>query len=311
MSRLRILLFCRFQAEFDGGSPISGLESRKVQELFSYLLLFRERPHSREMLADVLWGDNSGAQARKYLRQALWQLQCALKSQGDPVGIEILVVDPDWVRINTQADLWLDVAEFEGAYARAQGKPGHELDTQTADALRNAVELQPGGLLEGWYNDWCLFERERLNTMYLATLNKLMIHSEACQEFETGLLYGQRILQFDRAHERTHRRMMRLHYMAGDRTSALRQYERCVAALEDELGIRPARRTVALYEQIHAGHLREPLPPAPACDPGAESGSLGTAHPAQMDRLEALLAQVQQEVRQYMQVAGLAPSDQR
>lgn len=88
--------------------------------------------------------------------------------------------------------------------------------------------------------------------MYLAMLNKLMAFMESCQEYETALLFGQRILQCDRAHERTHWRMMRLHYMAGDRTAALRQYERCVTALWEELGVEPAKWTSALYEQIRS-----------------------------------------------------------
>jgi len=79
MNILRVSLFGRFQVEVDGKSLTSSLDARKVQELFSYILIFRERPHSRETLAEVLWGENSSVQSRKYLRQALWQLQIALK----------------------------------------------------------------------------------------------------------------------------------------------------------------------------------------------------------------------------------------
>ena len=44
--------------------------------------------------------------------------------------------------------------------------------------------------------------------------------------FAEPLAYGARILHCDRARERTHRRLMRLHFLAGDRTAALRQYPR-------------------------------------------------------------------------------------
>jgi DNA-binding SARP family transcriptional activator len=57
------------------------------------------------------------------------------------------------------------------------------------------------------------------------------------------------------AHERIHRRLMRLYYLAGDRTAALRQYERCVTLLREELGVDPSERTVALYRQIRSGRL--------------------------------------------------------
>src|SRR5436190_19488575 len=43
---------------------------------------------------------------------------------------------------------------------------------------------------------------------------------------------------------------MRLYYLAGDRTGALRQYEHCVTALNEELGVKPSRLTARLYEQM-------------------------------------------------------------
>jgi DNA-binding SARP family transcriptional activator len=46
---------------------------------------------------------------------------------------------------------------------------------------------------------------------------------------------------------------MRLFYMAGDRTSALRQYQRCAEALAEDLNIQPGENTVKLYKQIQGG----------------------------------------------------------
>jgi DNA-binding SARP family transcriptional activator len=79
-----------------------------------------------------------------------------------------------------------------------------------------------------------------------------MAYCEAHQQYEAGTEYGAKILRYDRARECTHWRLMRLHYLAGDRAGALRQYERCVAALDQELGVKPSQRTAALCEQIRA-----------------------------------------------------------
>ena len=81
-------------------------------------------------------------------------------------------------------------------------------------------------------------------------LDKMMSYCEAHKKYETGLAYGLRVLRYDRARKSTHRRLMHLHYLAGDRTAALRQYEHCVGALNEELGVKPSRLTVALYDQI-------------------------------------------------------------
>src|SRR5688572_12678309 len=58
MGALRVMLFRRFHAEVDD-QPLVGFEARKMQELFCYLLLHRDHPHSREVLAELLWNDNS------------------------------------------------------------------------------------------------------------------------------------------------------------------------------------------------------------------------------------------------------------
>lgn len=253
----RIHLLGRFRVEYDE-EPVEGLATFKVQELFSYLLIHRNRPRPREALAALLWGDMPTEKARKHLRQALWHLQTALKSHNAAAVDQILVVEDHWVQLNTRAEIWLDVAVLEETAAAYKDKPGWALNANEKDELQAAVQVYEGELLEGSYQDWCLFERERLQNIYLAMLYKLMRYCEAHNEYEAGQLFGTRILNYDRASERTHRQLMQLQYMAGDRTAALRQYERCVAALDEDLGVKPDRRTVELYEMIRSGEP-EPL----------------------------------------------------
>jgi DNA-binding SARP family transcriptional activator len=77
------------------------------------------------------------------------------------------------------------------------------------------------------------------------------------RQFETGISYGSEILRYDCASERTYRQLMLMKYSAGDRTGALRLYDRCVTALHEELAVKPERNTTALYEQIRTGGLQQ------------------------------------------------------
>lgn len=258
MSALTFQLFGRLCVMRDARS-VEGLETSKEQELLCYLLIHRDRSHPREALASLLWGDSSTERSRKYLRQALWRLHAALHT-GKLADQHLLTVEHDWVQLNPRSDLWLDVAVLEQAFIATQGVPGKQLNRSDAEMLKAAVEHYKGDLLEGWYHDWCLFERERLQNMYLSMLSKLMSYCQRLNEYENGQLYGSTILRYDRASERTYRQLMHLQYMAGDRTGALRQYERCVTALDEELGVKPERCTTALYEQIRDDRLRETDP---------------------------------------------------
>ncbi|MEX0791386.1 MAG: bacterial transcriptional activator domain-containing protein [Actinomycetota bacterium] len=243
------LLLGRFQARRDF-AEWGQLEGRKMQEIISYLLLYRSRPHQRELLAGTLWGSSSLSRSRKNLRQSLWQLQGKGNAAPGP-GTPLLLVEKEWVQVNPNG-IWLDVAELQAAFDSVQSTPGERMTVEQARTVVDAVDLYRGDLLEGWQEEWCVFERERLRALNLTMLEKLLGYCEATGRFEEGLAYGERLLRSDRAHERAHWRMMRLSYLAGDRTGALRQYDKCRTALLEELGVSPGRLTRNLYEQICA-----------------------------------------------------------
>ena len=281
MNEICVHLFGRFCVECSG-LPMTGIDGGKPQELFCYLLLHRNRPQPREELIDLLWCGAPALGCSKRLRQALWHLNGAMRPYSIAIGCQVVLVEPEWVCINPSAPLWVDVAVFEQNCNHVQGVPGRALDTLQVQALCDAVRLYRGDLLEGLYLDWCLFERERLQNLYLAALDKLIDYAEAHGEYEAAVTYGIQALRYDQARECTHRRLMRLHFLAGDRTAALRQYDQCVEILRRELAVEPATSTVALYEQIRRGRLSEP-------------GSLSrTAE--RLKQIQSMLAKVQSEL---------------
>lgn len=311
MDGLRVCLFGKLDVK-RGDHVTVDLCAHKAQELFCYLLLHRDHPRTREALTAVLWNDCSPAQSKKYLRQTLWQLQTAIRLP-EPRHAPVLTVESEWVYIGPQNNLWLDVAEFEQAFNLTKGTPGRKLDAQNVQDLQTAVELYRGDLLEDWYQDWCLFERERLQNMYLAMLDKLIDYSEANELYEAGLAYGALILRHDRARERTHRRLMRLHYLNHNRTAALRQYEQCVAALKEELGVRPAKSTMALYEQIRADQLEAlpflaPVPLEPTTETTATMLYELLTH---IEQIQQILTHTHSQIQQQIQAVELTPVDQQ
>jgi len=250
MSGFKVTLFGKFDIQRNGVT-LRGIESRKVQELLSYLLIFRNHIQPRELLCEILWSDQSAANSRKYLRQTLWRIQSALRVDNGVAELELLI-DNDWIQVNTQPGFWLDVAEFENVYNLVKGKNAQELEPLHLKLLEYAASLYKGDLVEGCYQDWCVFERERFQTMHLTLLDKLVQYCELHRDYETGLTYGIEILRHDHAYERTHRQLMRLYYLSGNRSQAMHQYERCVTSLQDELGVEPSESTKRLYEQIRS-----------------------------------------------------------
>jgi len=310
MSGMKVHLFGKFCVS-RGEQPVQGFDALKEQELLTYLLINRNRPHSREILAGLLWGDVPTEKSKKYLRQALWHLQAALDAQPRGEGeAALLSVEHNWVQLNTVGALWLDVAVFELAFMRTHDSAGAGLSPDCVESLQEAVQLYRGDLVEGWYHDWCLYERERLQNMYLAMLDKLMCYYEAHQKFELGLLYGSIILRYDRAHERTHRRLMNLQYLSGNRTAALRQFERCVAALDEELGVRPDKHTAALYQKIRAAEGGPDFNLAHAAPAADEAGAVSLNDVLQRLRhIQSVLTDIQRSVQRDIKAVELTIND--
>ena len=202
--------------------------------------------------------------------------------------------------------MWLDIEMFEQAYTPVMGIPGEKIDYSHAQTLRSAVKLYRADLLEDCYQSWCLYDRQRLQHIYLSMLDKLMGYSEVHQEYESGLNYGMQILQFDRAHESTHRRIMRLLFLSGDRTGALRQFERCVTTLNEELGVKPTESTKALNDQIRKNQLLDQAP-----EPATTSGAIQLPEVlGRLRQLELFLLDIHHEVQQDIRVIEQAMNKQ-
>jgi DNA-binding SARP family transcriptional activator len=300
MDRIKICLFGKFSIH-NRGKETFELGSRKAEELFGYLLIYRGRAHTRDALAELFWGEETAHQTKNYLRKTLWQLQSSLENLISANKNRLLQVDAEWIQINPECNLALDVAMLEDAFLSVTGIRGQNLTLEQARSLEEAAALYKGDLMEGCYLDWCLFERERLQYMLLGLLDKLMDFYEQSQDYETGLAHGERVLRYDRAHESTHTRLMRLYYLAGDRTSALRQYAKCQQALREELDTEPGQFIRELYHQIRRDAVDSKINGCTEITPRPDSDALQIIH-NRLDHFHKILIQLQAQLLQDIEV---------
>ncbi|HEX5166279.1 MAG TPA: BTAD domain-containing putative transcriptional regulator, partial [Thermomicrobiales bacterium] len=172
----------------DDGEPIPSPESARASMLLAHLLLHRDTPQSRERLAFLLWPDSTESQARTNLRHVLHNLRRAL-----PDPDRFLTVTPQTLQWQPEAGYWLDVAAFETLAAQAEAEP----EAQQLAALREAVALYTGDLLDGWYDEWVLDERERFSRQYLQLLERLIDRLEAHGELAEAIQHGEQLLRQD------------------------------------------------------------------------------------------------------------------
>lgn len=224
------------------GAPLPEVKSQKGKALLCYLAVSRKEA-TRPFLAALLWPDMPESRALMNLRKTLQRLQ-PLKPH--------LVISREMIAFNNEADSWADVAEFERGTAAPQHIP----------RLQEAITLYQGDFLNGFglpdaplFEEWMLAQRARLRGIALGALQRLVAHFQEDEAYDTAAAFARQLLTIEPWHEETHRQLMRLLALSGQRSVALAQYETCRQMLADELGVAPAAATVQLYERIRAGEF--------------------------------------------------------
>jgi DNA-binding SARP family transcriptional activator/tetratricopeptide (TPR) repeat protein len=217
------------------GKPHRFSAPPRTLPLLAYLLLHRGAHLTRENIAFALWPNDSEDEARANLRRHLHHLKEALPHAGSPW----FVAEAETVGWQTQSGAWLDVDIFERLIE--------------AQELDEAVALYAGDLLASVYDDWIIAERERLRSVFLAALEKLLRRARSRRKFAAAADCARRILENDPWREDILRQLMSIQYESGDRTGALHKFEGFAELLKRELGAEPMVETIALRDIVLRG----------------------------------------------------------
>jgi DNA-binding SARP family transcriptional activator len=222
-----------------GGREVS-FPTHSVERLLAYLILKRGKPVSRSTLAGSLWPDSSDLRAARSLNTTLWRAKRAL-SNGNISSIDFR---SEQGRLLLELkEVSIDVREFQDLAGTAPLLPL----SARASQLRRAIGLYQGDLLEGIDDEWLLPERSALRNRYFLLLRDLVDTCIATDDYREGLLLARRLLELDSLDESSHRRLMLLRFLSGDRAGALMQYRQLAVSLNAELGVEPSAETQNLW----------------------------------------------------------------
>lgn len=273
MPRLTARLLGAFQVELDE-QPVGGYSSAKVRALLAFLLMERERPHSRDELCGLLWPDEPQEVAQANLRQALANLRQVLGDR--TAATPLLTVTREIVGLAEDADCSVDAQEFAEQLSRCRmhGHRRPEACDSCTELLHAALRSYRGDFLDSLYVDsapeyeaWASARRERLRSDVLTALSTLTEHYLLTGRYELAGELAQRQLELEPWREEAHCQLMRSYALAGNRSAALNQYEICRRIMAAEFHAEPSSVMRALLSQIRQGHLAGQAPrrdwPAP------------------------------------------------
>jgi DNA-binding SARP family transcriptional activator/tetratricopeptide (TPR) repeat protein len=224
------------------------MRDKKGLGLIAYLAVNGET--NRDTLADLLWSDLGQSDARRNLRQRLYELKTKIPNQ-------LLATEGDMVRLETpiNTDLsWyqsqLESGDFEAAVQVWRG------------AFLDALEI-PGA--EG-FQEWLELKRSELTSSYHEALRQVASTREASGDLRGALEAHKRLLQDDELQEFHQREVMRLLELLGETETALLQFMRFSQTLDQELGDTPLPETRAIAQRLHNANIRG-LTPVLAASP--------------------------------------------
>ncbi len=238
---LQVRLLGQFDVRLDGKRVT--ISSRTGQSLFAYLTLTAGTSHRREKLAGIIWPNTTEENARKNLRQELWRIRKALSAQASAKG-NYLLTDDLTLKFNRHLDFWLDVTQIEKSDSDLQ-------------ALITNLSLYQGELLPGFYDEWVMLERERIQAMFDARMEQLIKQLVTAEHWIAVQEWGERWLSLVGTREPAYRALMLATGARGDMAKAAYLYQRCLAELQEQLGVEPSAETLALYEGLVKGSARK------------------------------------------------------
>ncbi|HEY1127962.1 MAG TPA: AAA family ATPase [Roseateles sp.] len=196
--------------------------------LLAWLAL--EGPTQRTRLSGLLWPASDPVAARNSLRQRLFKLkrQC---------GAELVV---------------------GGAVLKLAEGVSHDL--HDADDVLGATPHDHSPEFAAWLRHQRARRRRRLRQALVERCER----AEQARDYADALLAAQELLALEPLSEDAHRRVMRLHYLAGDRAAALLAFDRCERMLKDEVAATPDDQTLQLLRAIEQPAADAALRPATA-----------------------------------------------
>lgn len=241
---------------FHGGHPVK-FAARKALALFVYLVV-EGGTHPREKLQAIFWPESEPRQVQSALRTTLKRIKDALQGVDD-----LLRIEGDRIGFNPSAASFLDLNLI--AHLTADTQPT-QLAPPTVTLLQNAVEAARGPFLEAFslpdtpaFNDWVVIQRNILGGRLNLIHDRLSNHQLETHLIHPAIETVNRWLVLDRLNESAYQRLMRLHFLNGDRSAALQAYETCRELLEKELGVEPSSETEEVLAYIRSSETPAPV----------------------------------------------------
>jgi len=229
-SRACLELLDGFEFRYDGEPVPLPMSSQRV---LAFVAL-QDQPVLRTYVAGKLWLDSTEDHATGSLRSALWRLRRSGHELVEAAGQKLRIA-PEVLVDAREANVW-----------------ARELLDEALDPPPNGVGRVPflGELLPDWYDDWVIFERERLRELRVHALESLCERLTSCGRFAEAMEAAQAAVKLEPLRESAHRLLIGVHLTQGNQSEAVRHYGLYRRLLRRELALDPSAQMDELVSTL-------------------------------------------------------------
>ena len=208
---------------------------RREERLLAFLAM--RGPCHRPYVAGTLWPNSDESRALNNLRAAVLKVRRAAPDLLDVDGS--LLTLPSWVLV--------DLTELVDLVDRVLHHNGW--DAEQAENL-----LGSGELLPGWYDDWVIFDRERLQHRRIRALEVVAVHELENGHPDLALVAARDAVALEPLRESACRLLIRAHMDLGNRALAASVFTDYRRDLARDLGIEPSPQ---ILQEVRDGLARD------------------------------------------------------
>ena len=225
--------------------------SKKMWEVFKYLLSNRDKSLFPETILDNIWPEKDYADPNTIMRAQMFRLRQALHTDHASLSLAAnIVFSQGCYHWENKVDCWIDVDEFEKLATRAKMQAGKNQE-EAIEIYDQAIKHYVGDYLpESAFSEWITPLRSFYHDIYLSCvfdLVDLLIRNHAYKEI---IKLCEQALSIDYFEEKIHIRLIEALLAEGFTVRARAHYNEATSAFYREMGIKPSDAMKSLYRLV-------------------------------------------------------------
>jgi len=241
----------RFDVIKDNHSLITSTStSKKIWELYKFMLTHRDRSFTPEALMDQLWIYEEYSDPRSTLRRQMHRLRQTLQEDGKNDCETTLLYTNGYYKWNNQIELILDADRFE--ILLQEGNALKDSQPELALGLYlQAIDLYLGDYLpECADQHWVFPVRNQYRRLFIKAVYSAIKILKAQNNYDTIIKILQKAIKMDIYEETFHLNLMDALLAIGEQRQAFDHYVYINEFYEREMGIKPSDEMKAIYKKL-------------------------------------------------------------